>query len=156
MIRLVWLVGVLIVACAHPNPPGSEAKPGPASGGEQTVSKTDPKLKGGLYYKQLNDKVFAAWKPADTWKALPEARRSALGTETRETVVRFQVSTDGALTMLVVDTSSGVSELDAEAMRAFQGSSPFGAPPDGTELRPVKLTFRFEVKSGASTTLVIL
>lgn len=110
--------------------------------------------KYGPYFNRMKRVVGAAWHPLDVWRVLPEARRTSLGDALRETVVAAELSVEGNITKLEIRTSSGVAELDAEALRAFQASSPFGATPDGRQLDPFSFGFRFEIAAGTTSMTV--
>lgn len=101
------------------------------------------------FFNRLKHKVRDNWNPAAVWKALPEVTRGSLGPAGRETTVEASLAPDGTLVKLAIVKASGVAELDAEAIRAFQVSSPFGTAPAG--LTPFKFTFFFDVRGGSTT-----
>ena len=105
---------------------------------------------GGEMPAFFANKVAASWDPASVWKQLPDPMRLGLGTATRETMLEVSLAADGTLVKLAILKSSGVAELDAEAIRAFQISSPFGPSPTGLGASPFKFSFFFEV-GGSST-----
>ena len=164
---LRFVIVATLAACAGSTPSAApEPRPQPASAHSSAVSKQAEDPSGGEtilttrrwvyaeYFNGLKRKVGAAWKPAEVWKALPESTRTALGTVMRETIMEVELSMEGAVTRLAIRQSSGVAALDVEAIRAFQVSSPYGAPPHGEPLRPFRFGFRFDIGSGASTTTV--
>jgi TonB family protein len=159
-----WLV-LAVAACAGSRPtrapvpqpqlvaPQSPAASTAPADDDETVLHTRP-WKYGPYFTRLKRQVNAAWNPLDVWKAFPEARRTSLGTALRETVVGVELSAEGKITKLELSQSSGVAELDAEGLRAFQASSPFGATPDGEQLKPFSFAFRFEIGAGTTSMTV--
>lgn len=146
-------------ACA-----GSKPAPAPASPPPLAISKTPTEAatpaadedvllakrwESAAYFTRLKHEVRDSWDPAKVWKALPEVTRNSLGTARRNTTVEAVLAADGTLVKLAIVKSSGVAELDAEAIRAFQVSSPFGAPPAG--MKPFELSFIFDVAGSASS-----
>lgn len=159
MKSLGWVIALSACAGSKPAPaPTPAPAPPPLAISNATPSANedsdDSSLKAkrwvyAAFFVRLKHEVRDNWDPATVWKALPEVTRGSLGTARRDTTLEAQVAPDGTLVKLAIEKSSGVAELDAEAIRAFQVSSPFGAPPSG--LTPFKFSFFFEVGGSAST-----
>ena len=81
------------------------------------------------------------------------------GYKTRVTEVRVALSTRGELSKIVVTNPSGVTELDDEAVRAFQAAGPFPNPPkelaNGEGLITFAFSFYFEIGQPRSSWRVV-
>ena len=82
------------------------------------------------FFNRLKRQVAQNWDPQTVWRRIdPDGTKN--GFKTRITEVRVSLSGVGKLDKIVVTKPSGVSELDDEAVRAFQAAAPFPNPPDG-------------------------
>ncbi|NVB84095.1 MAG: TonB family protein [Kofleriaceae bacterium] len=80
------------------------------------------------FFNRLKRQVAQNWDPASVWRR-QDPSGQVYGFKTRVTEVRVTLSLTGQLTKIVVTSPSGVSELDDEAVRAFQQAAPFVNPP---------------------------
>ncbi|NVB81238.1 MAG: TonB C-terminal domain-containing protein [Kofleriaceae bacterium] len=147
-----------LAACAGSKPAPAPPQPVPLAISNTAAPQEDPPPAGdddvlvkkrwvfAAYFTKLKHKVRDNWEPAAVWKALPAVTRGSLGTAQRDTTVEAVLAADGTLVKLAIVKSSGVAELDAEAIRAFQVSSPFETVPIEIQpLRPFKFSFFFDV-----------
>ncbi|MFT3707399.1 MAG: TonB family protein [Archangium sp.] len=99
------------------------------------------------FFNRVKQAVSARWDPNGRLK-----NRRGLGAATRVTVMHVALRPDGTLADLFVAQSSGMDQLDAEAMNAFQKAAPFPNPPaalvqDGY----IRFAFSFQVSDGNLT-----
>ena len=94
------------------------------------------------FFNRLKRQVRQNWDPATVWRR-SDPDGSVHGFKTRVTEVRVTLTAKGDLQKIVVTSPSGVSELDDEAVRAFQASAPFPNPPDGLASKEGLITFAF-------------
>lgn len=80
------------------------------------------------FFNRLKRQVAQNWDPASVWRR-QDPTGQVYGYKTRITEVRVTLSKSGQLAKIVVTSPSGVSELDDEAVRAFQQAAPFVNPP---------------------------
>ena len=133
--------------------PAPVAEEAPADDGDETALNAK-RWKFAQFFNRLKRKIGNAWQPSAVWKALPAKRRDAFGTATRTTVLELEVAPNGNLARAAVVTSSGVTELDVEAIRSAQDASPFEAPPPGAP--PVfKFSFIFEIDTQSGSTQLV-
>ncbi len=77
------------------------------------------------FFNRIKKAVSAKWDPMGHLRT----KRRNLGAVTRTTVMNITLRADGTLADLYVAQSSGLEELDLEAMNAFQRAAPFSNPP---------------------------
>jgi TonB family protein len=94
------------------------------------------------FFNRLKRQVAQNWDPASVWRR-NDPNGQVYGYKTRITEVRVALSTKGDLSKIVVTTPSGVSELDEEAVRAFQAAGPFPNPPKELANTEGLITFAF-------------
>lgn len=105
------------------------------------------------FFNRLKRQVAQNWDPASVWRRR-DPSGAVYGYKTRVTEVRVALTPKGRLAKIVVTSPSGVTELDDEAVRAFQQAAPFPNPPrelandDGL----ITFAFSFHFEIGAPRT----
>ena len=94
------------------------------------------------FFNRLKRQVAQNWDPAGVWRATDPTGK-VYGSKTRVTEVRVSLSNTGAIANIVVISPSGVSDLDAEAIRAFHAAGPFPNPPTQLAGSDKLITFAF-------------
>jgi protein TonB len=94
------------------------------------------------FFNRLKRQVAQNWDPASVWRR-NDPNGQVYGYKTRITEVRVALSVKGELAKIVVTNPSGVSELDDEAVRAFQAAGPFPNPPKELANSDGLITFAF-------------
>ena len=94
------------------------------------------------FFNRLKRQVAQNWDPASVWRRR-DPNGQVFGYKTRVTEVRVSLTTKGELAKIVVTAPSGVSELDDEAVRAFQHAAPFVNPPKELASEDGLITFAF-------------
>lgn len=173
MNRAAATLTIAIAACAGSSPapvqPTTAAAPAPATtpaaapisnatAGDSAASSDDggdtavmaKRWASAAYFNAMKHKVSQNWDPAGVWRALPTPQQSSVGTSRRVTELEVELAPDGRLVKIAVLRTSGVVELDGEAIRAFQVSSPFGTWPNGVAPRPFKFGFEFQIGGTSS------
>ena len=93
------------------------------------------------FFNRLKRQVAQNWDPQTVWRRTdPDGTHH--GFKTRVTEVRVSLSPQGKLAKIVITSPSGVSELDDEAVRAFNAAAPFPNPPEGL-VKDNQITFAF-------------
>jgi periplasmic protein TonB len=118
-----------------------------ASGGDAFFSPE------ALEYKSvLNPKQLKALKDIDLSKYLAamEGRvkpnwNPSFRQDDRTTVLNFKIEKNGQVTGLKVTESSGLTEVDQEALAAVQNSAPFASLPANFPLENLEITFSFNI-----------
>lgn len=109
--------------------------------GDET-SLTSKKFVYASFFNRLKRQVRQNWDPASVWRR-SDPTGTVYGFKTRVTEVRVTLNAKGDMQKIVVTSSSGVGELDDEAVRAFHASAPFPNPPDGLANKDGLITFAF-------------
>jgi TonB family protein len=110
------------------------------------------------FFNRLKRQVAQNWDPGSVWRRR-DPSGSVYGYKTRVTEVRVSLTAKGQLAKIVVTQPSGVTELDDEAVRAFQQAAPFVNAPkelandDG--LITFAFSFYFEIGAPRSSWKVI-
>jgi TonB family protein len=94
------------------------------------------------YWGEVKERIFDLWQPSPVWKALPRERSMPFAGLTLVIVVNVELAATGEVRSVTVTKTSGVPELDDEAVRAFQAASPF-SPPPAAAVRAGVVTFPF-------------
>jgi TonB family protein len=94
------------------------------------------------FFNRLKRQVAQNWDPASVWRR-QDPTGQVHGFKTRVTEVRVALNAKGELQKIVVTGPSGVSELDDEAVRAFQTAAPFVNPPTELANKDGLITFAF-------------
>jgi TonB family protein len=94
------------------------------------------------FFNRLKRSVAQNWDPASVWRRR-DPTGQVYGFKTRVTEVRVSLSPRGDLAKIVVTAPSGVTELDDEAVRAFQHAAPFVNPPKELASSDGLITFGF-------------
>jgi len=94
------------------------------------------------FFNRLKRSVAQNWDPAAVWRRR-DPTGSVYGYKTRVTEVRVALTQRGELAKIVVTAPSGVTELDDEAVRAFQHAAPFVNPPKELASDDGLITFAF-------------
>jgi TonB family protein len=94
------------------------------------------------FFNRLKRSVAQNWDPASVWRRR-DPNGSVYGYKTRVTEVRVALTAKGDLAKIVVTQPSGVTELDDEAVRAFQHAAPFVNPPKELANDDGLITFAF-------------
>ncbi len=84
------------------------------------------------YLAEMEGKVKPNWNPA-------------FRQDERTTVLTFNIQKDGQITGLQVSQSSGLDEVDREALEAVQNSVPFAPLPANFPLEDLEITFSFNI-----------
>ncbi len=120
-------------ASNEPPVPGSEATEGggapnddlhDVAQGDGTFLNTR-EWKFAAFFNRVKQAVSAQWDPNGRMRA----KGRQLGAVERKTVMHVALRPDGSIADLFVRQSSGVDELDQEAMKAFEKAQPFPNPP---------------------------
>jgi TonB family protein len=110
------------------------------------------------FFNRLKRSVAQNWDPASVWRRR-DPTGQVYGFKTRITEVRVSLSPKGDLAKIVVTAPSGSTELDDEAVRAFQEAGPFPNPPkelaNGDGLITFAFSFFFEIGQPRSSWKVI-
>lgn len=118
---------------------------------EETVLNTK-RWKYATYFNRLKRKIGTEWEPTNVWTRLPQRQRDGYGTQSRSTIVEIGLSDRGDLIRIAIVQPSGVTELDVEAIRSVQASTPFGPPPpDLIENGAIKFQFGFVFEIAAQS-----
>jgi protein TonB len=80
------------------------------------------------FFNRLKRSVAQNWDPVSVWRRR-DPNGQVYGYKTRVTEVRVALTTKGEVAKIIVTAPSGVSELDDEAVHAFQKAAPFVNPP---------------------------
>jgi TonB family protein len=80
------------------------------------------------FFNRLKRTVAQNWDPSSVMRRR-DPNGSRFGSKPRITEVRVALTKTGALAKIVVVSSSGLPELDDEAVRAFHAAAPFVNPP---------------------------
>jgi TonB family protein len=94
------------------------------------------------FFNRMKRQVAQNWDPASVWRR-SDPTGQVYGFKTRVTEVRVSLSSTGALEKIVIVNPSGVTDLDEEAIRAFQAAAPFPNPPKELAGRDNLITFGF-------------
>ncbi|MBL8912928.1 MAG: TonB family protein [Archangium sp.] len=120
----------------------NDALDGVAEGESTALNTREWKFAG--FFNRVKQAVSAKWDPNGRLK-----NRRGLGAATRVTVMHVALKPDGSLADLFVAQSSGLDQLDAEAMMAFQKAAPFPNPPAAlVENGYIRFAFSFQVSDG--------
>ncbi len=110
------------------------------------------------FFNRLKRSVAQNWDPGSVWRRR-DPTGQVYGFKTRVTEVRVALNLTGALTKIVVTQPSGVSELDDEAVRAFNHAAPFVNPPkelaNGDGLIVFAFSFYFEIGQPSTSWRVV-
>lgn len=77
------------------------------------------------FFNRVKQAVSAQWDPTGRLRS----KNKQLGIAERVTVLAVSLRPDGSVADLFVAKSSGVDDLDQEAMKAFEKAQPFANPP---------------------------
>ncbi|MFZ5444778.1 MAG: TonB family protein [Myxococcota bacterium] len=95
------------------------------------------------FFNRVKQAVSAKWDPNGRLKRRGDR---GLGAPVRTTLMHVALRPDGSLADLYVAKSSGLDELDAEAMGAFTRAAPFANPPPAlVENGYIRFQFSFQV-----------
>lgn len=120
----------------------NDALDGVAEGETTALNTREWKFAG--FFNRVKQAVSAKWDPNGRLR-----NRRGLGAATRVTVMHVALRPDGTLADLFVAQSSGMDQLDAEAMMAFQKAAPFPNPPAAlVENGYIRFAFSFQVSDG--------
>jgi TonB family protein len=97
--------------------------------GEETALNTR-EFKYAAFFNRLKQAVGAKWDPNGRIRKKDPTGRIT-GWRDRSTVLFVALRPDGSIADLFVQQSSGLDELDTEAMQAFERAQPFTNPPAG-------------------------
>lgn len=109
--------------------------------GEQTALNAK-QWKFASFFNRAKRQVAQNWNPNRVIAAKDPTGKS-LGVKDRITVLRITLDGTGHLTDVHVVKTSGVGELDEEAMRAFRAAEPFPNPPPALVDPSGKISFLF-------------
>jgi TonB family protein len=97
------------------------------------------------FFNRVKQAVSARWDPNGRLRS----RNRDVGSGDRMTLVHVSLRPDGSLAEAYVAKSSGVDELDQEAIRSFEKAQPFANPPAAlVENGRIRFSFGFTVTSG--------
>jgi TonB family protein len=94
------------------------------------------------FFNRLKRQVAQNWDPGSVWRR-QDPTGQVYGFKTRVTEVRVALNARGELAKIVVTGPSGVTELDDEAVHAFQSAAPFVNPPRELANAEGLITFAF-------------
>jgi TonB family protein len=94
------------------------------------------------FFSQVKRKVAQRWDPNSVWRRV-DPKGTVYGPHSRVTQLRVSLSPAGELARIDVIASSGSTELDDEAIRAFRTAAPFLDPPARMVERDDLITFDF-------------
>ncbi|PZR12686.1 MAG: hypothetical protein DI536_13990 [Archangium gephyra] len=77
------------------------------------------------FFNRVKQAISAKWDPSGRLRA----KNRSIGYVARTTVMNISLRPDGSIADLFVARSSGMEELDVEAMNAVQRAGPFANPP---------------------------
>src|SRR5690606_20044794 len=85
------------------------------------------------YYKRIKDQIRQHWEPGvrEKVKIIYKQGRNIASAKDRVTQLLVTLDRDGTLIRVDVLGPSGVIDLDAAAVEAFESAAPFPNPPDG-------------------------
>ncbi len=110
------------------------------------------------FFNRLKRSVRQNWDPGSVWRRR-DPTGQVYGFKSRVTGVRVALNLSGGLAKIVVTQPSGVSELDDEAVRAFNQAAPFVNPPkelaNGDGLIVFEFGFYFEIGAPSSSWRVV-
>ncbi len=96
------------------------------------------------FFNRVKQAVSSKWDPNGRLRQ----RNRSLGAASRNTVMHVSLRPDGTIADLFVAQSSGLDELDAEAMKAFEKAAPFSNPPPAlVENGLIRFQFGFTVSN---------
>ncbi|HMG56566.1 MAG TPA: cell envelope integrity protein TolA [Kofleriaceae bacterium] len=101
---------------------------GCAGGAQSAAPPERPKDPDADFFEVVKREVFRNWDPDTVWRRI-DPTSTVYGQHDRVTRLRVNLLPDGTLDKLEVAVSSGVFDLDDEALRAFRKAAPFVAPP---------------------------
>ena len=97
------------------------------------------------FFNRVKQAVSARWDPNGRLRS----RDRQLGLDDRATILHVSLRPDGSLAEAYVAKSSGIEELDQEAVKAFEKAQPFANPPVAlVENGFIRFTFGFTVTNG--------
>lgn len=110
------------------------------------------------FFNRLKRSVRQNWDPGSVWRRR-DPTGQVYGFKSRVTGVRVALNLSGGLAKIVVSQPSGVSELDDEAVRAFNQAAPFVNPPkelaNGDGLIVFEFGFYFEIGAPSASWRVV-
>lgn len=116
---------------------GSPGNPGPNNNAGRPAVAADPDVDFGPYMADLQRRIKKAWFPPR-------------GQESRRVVVIFKIHSQGELSDLRIDRSSGVASADQAALQAVQNAAPFRPLPNGAPaVVDIQFTFDYNVMGGS-------
>ncbi len=96
------------------------------------------------FFNRMKQAVSAKWDPLGRLRA----KQRGLGAMSRTSVMHVALRPDGTIADLYVATSSGLEELDVEAMNAFHRAAPFpNPPPELVQDGLIRFSFTFQVSN---------
>jgi len=99
------------------------------AGGAQSAPPAErPRDPDADFFEVVKRDVFRNWDPDTVWRRI-DPTSTVYGQHDRVTRLRVSLLPDGTLQNLEVAVSSGVFDLDDEALRAFRKAAPFASPP---------------------------
>ncbi len=98
------------------------------------------------YYNRIKEKIRQHWEPTvrEKVKMVYRQGRSIASTKDHVTQVVIVLNRLGELLKVEVVTHSGVEDLDAAAVEAFQSAQPFPNPPKGLVEKDEKIRIRWD------------
>lgn len=100
------------------------------------------------FFNRVKQAVSAKWDPNGRLRA---KGRQSMGLASRTTVMTITLRADGSLADAYVASPSGIDELDAEALAAFERAAPFMNPPAALVKNGViRFQFGFQVTEDLS------
>lgn len=116
---------------------GAQGNPGPNNTAGKPAVAADPDVDFGPYMADLQRRIKKAWFPPR-------------GQESRRVVVIFKIHSQGELSDLRIDKSSGVASADQAALTAVQNAAPFRQLPAGAPaVVDIQFTFDYNVFGGS-------
>lgn len=105
------------------------------------------------FFNRMRDQVAQHWDPNGVM-ARVDADGRTYGRRTRKTLLHVKLTAKGAIEKIAVRDSSGVTELDKEAIRSFHQAAPFVNPPPemiDPDTGFIEVDFLFILEDGKSS-----
>jgi TonB family protein len=94
------------------------------------------------FFDRMQNRLSQEWDPRSVLR-VEDPSGLLYGRQDRLTILSVTLESDGALRHAVVERTSGLDFLDAEAVRAFEAAAPFANVPEGLKDERGRATFRF-------------
>lgn len=111
-----------------------------AEGGNGSAGEGSQEVDFGPYLAEMQRRIKKAWYPPR-------------GNESKRVTVKFKLDSNGTVSAVRLEKSSGVSVADDAATAAIEAASPFGPLPKGAPTKvDIRFTFDYNVFNGGQNT----